>query len=101
MSIINADKRYLKPKKDPVAEDSVVDKVIQDNPIYSEVLNLMMKQSQRKQVAYGFDKYVETLNVNSWTTIETLDHIIDESVDKLHYLVMLKMKLLIELEKNS
>lgn len=98
---VSGDTRYLKPKEDPIAPDGVVDKLIQENPIYREAHQRLMLSSQRKQVAYGFDKYVETLNVNSWDTIETLDHIIDESIDKLHYLIMLKMKIQMKLERGS
>jgi hypothetical protein len=48
---------------------------------------------QAKQVAYGLDKYPEPLNPNTWNINETVDHILDESMDKLHYLVMLRIKL--------
>ena len=51
-------------------------------------------------MAYGLDKYPEPLNADTWSTIETIDHIIDESIDKLHYLVMLRIKLERKLEEE-
>ncbi len=43
-------------------------------------------------MAYGLEKYPEPLNADTWSIIETIDHIIDETIDKLHYLVMLRIK---------
>ena len=87
-----ADKRYNTPKMVPKIPDDVVEQAIRDNDIYSEVRDLMLN-AQRKQVAYGLEKYPETLNQDSWTSIETIEHIIEETVDQLHYLVMLKNKM--------
>ena len=88
-----ADSRYNIPKEAPKVPDDVVERAIQDNDIYSEVRQLMLN-AQRKQVAYGLEKYPETLNENSWGTVETIEHIIEETVDQLHYLVMLKNKMM-------
>ena len=87
------DKRYNKPKMFPKIPDEIVEQAIKDNDIYSEVRDLMLN-AQRKQVAYGLEKYPETLNQDSWGTIETIEHIIEETVDQLHYLVMLKNKMM-------
>lgn len=94
------DTRYVVPKEEPKTAMEDVTKEIMQNPIYSKVLNEMLA-AQRKQVAYGMDKYVETLNPNSWSVVETIDHIISETVDKLHYLAMLKIKLIEKLERES
>lgn len=96
----DGDARYLNQKRDPITPDEVADQIIQDNPIYREVHRLM-NNAQREQVAYGADKYVETLNVNSWSMVETIDHIISENVDQLHYLVMWKAQVVKALEGVS
>ena len=44
-------------------------------------------------MVYGIDKYPEPLNPNTWSMIETINHAIDEGIDKLHYLVMLIVKM--------
>ena len=86
------DLRYNTPKEQPKVPEEIVEQAIKDNDIYSEVRELMLN-AQRKQVAYGLEKYPETLNQDSWTSIETIEHIIEETVDQLHYLVMLKNKM--------
>ena len=88
-----SDPRYNVPKEEPKASKELVEKTIEETQIYREAKNYILKHAQPKQVAYGLDKYPEPLNANTWSTIETIDHIIDESVDKLHYLVMLRIKL--------
>ena len=72
--------------------DNYTDAVVEANQIYFEVRRRMI-DAQRKQVKYGIAKYPEPLNADTWSTIETIDHIIDETIDKLHYLTMLKIKL--------
>lgn len=89
------DTRYNVPKGGPVTEVDVIDTTIASNDIYSRVREGMLN-AQRKQVGYGLDKYPEPLNANTWTTVETIDHIIDETIDKLHYLTMLRIKLVDE-----
>lgn len=86
------DSRYNVPKEAPKASEADIDKAIMENEIYRRTKMLIMK-AQRGQIGYGLDKYPETLNPNSWTILETFDHIIEESVDKLHYLVMLRIQL--------
>lgn len=87
-----ADKRYLVPKEEHGISEEVINEVIGNNAIYLQakehILNI-----QKQQVGYGLSKYPEPLNKDSWSIIETIDHIIEESVDKLHYLVMLRQKL--------
>src|SRR5690606_14089473 len=78
------DVRYNVPKAAPNASQADVDAVIEANPIYREVREGSL-DAQRRQVAYGLDKYPEPLNASTWTTIETIDHIISETQDKLHY----------------
>lgn len=92
------DTRYVSPKEEPRASSDRVDEAIASNEIYSMIAQ-EMELAQRRQIAYGLDKYVETLNPNSWSVVETIDHIISETVDKLHYLAMLKIKLIQEIER--
>lgn len=86
------DNRYNQPKDNPSVSQEEIERTISENRIYSEVRNLMFSV-QNKQVGYGLEKYPEPLNADTWSTIETIDHILEETVDKLHYLVMLKIKL--------
>lgn len=119
------DTRYNEPKTPPKANREQAKKAIDENKIYSSVRDAFydaqkkyaeyygaeypegevkeeFDKAQETQVAYGLDKYPETLNADTWTVIETIDHIIGETVDKLHYLNMLKTKLIkIEEEKTS
>lgn len=98
------DSRYNVPKEKPKASPSLIDKTIEETSIYKDVAERINEleyerakkhiiNMQRKQVGYGLDKYPEPLNADSWTAIETIDHIIEETIDKLHYLVMLQQKL--------
>ena len=87
-----ADMRYNVPRLSPKASETDVENAIDDNAIYSQTRDEMLN-AQRRQVAYGLDKYPEPLNADTWTIIETIDHIISETADKLHYLTMLKIKL--------
>lgn len=87
-----ADSRYKTPKSDPKADEQLIKKTIEANEIYSRAKEHILN-AQRKQVGYGLDKYPEPLNADTWSAIETIDHIIEESVDKLHYLCMLRIKL--------
>lgn len=93
------DQRYLKPKPKPTATKEEIDKVIASTEIYKQVSDLM-HGAQREQIAYGMGKYPEPLNADTWTIIETIDHILGETIDKLHYLTMLKLKFL-EQEENK
>jgi hypothetical protein len=99
------DTRYNVPKQKPKASSELVEKTIKSTEIYRRArlaimqpkemhpeTRMNMLQAQRKQVAYGIDKYPEPLNADTWSTVETIDHIIDESIDKLHYLIMLNIK---------
>jgi len=92
MSEEKVDLRYNQPKGDPKTKYEKVTETIENTPIYKEVQDHILN-AQRRQVAYGMDKYPEPLNKDSWSTSETIDHIIEETIDQLHYLVMLKMKL--------
>lgn len=87
-----ADHRYKVPKEEPKASDEDVKATIERNEIYQRTQRAILS-AQHKQVAYGLDKYPEPLNADTWSHIETIDHIIDESIDKLHYLMMLRIKL--------
>jgi hypothetical protein len=86
------DVRYNQPKEAPKASEELVDETIEDTEIYKRAKERVL-QAQRKQVAYGLDKYPTPLNADVWDILETIDHIIDEGVDKLHYLIMLQIHL--------
>ena len=98
------DKRYNTPKlMEPLATAEAVTKAIEENPYYREVNALLKddesKEAQRKQVAYGLGKYPETLNGDSWSPLEALEHLQSELVDALHYISLLKEKFKKESEK--
>lgn len=86
------DTRYNKPKEKVKATVEEIDATIESNEIYRELRDMLL-DAQRQQVGYGIDKYPEPLNADTWTLLETLDHSIAESVDKLHYDIMLRNKL--------
>lgn len=88
----NKDDRYKIPKGEPKASDELVDRTIEETEIYRRAKELILK-AQRKQVAYGLDKYTTPLSADVWDILETIDHILDESIDKTHYLVMLRIHL--------
>jgi hypothetical protein len=92
----SGDIRYNKPKEDPKTSEEKVDETIENTEIYKRAKEQILK-AQRKQVAYGLDKYPEPLNADTWTMLESIDHILDETIDKIHYLVMLR----IQLEKQA
>jgi hypothetical protein len=104
--VTNGDTRYNVPKAAPKVSPELVEKTIRETEIYRRARLAIMKrqdaspeakmdmlQAQRKQVAYGIDKYPEPLNADTWSSVETINHIMDESIDKLHYLIMLNIKL--------
>lgn len=93
------DKRYLTQRPD--IDDYLwlkAMRTIEENEVYDKAKRAIF-EAQIKQVAYGLEKYPEPLNHENWSAVEAIDHIIEESVDKLHYLVMLKIKLE-EMEKK-
>ena len=92
------DIRYNVPKGKHTASEKQIDEAIESTEIYQRAKEHILN-AQRGQIGYGIDKYPETLNANTWSMIESIDHIIDESVDKLHYLVMLRIQL--EREANK
>jgi hypothetical protein len=86
------DTRYNVPKEEPKVSDEKVEETIEATEIYRRAKELIFKH-QCKQVGYGLDKYPNPLSADVWDILETIDHIIDESIDKLHYLVMLRIHL--------
>lgn len=87
-----ADTRYRNPKEAPKASDEMVEETIENTEIYRRAKELILN-AQKEQVAYGIDKYPEPLNADSWSIKETLEHKLSESVDRLHYDVMLVIQL--------
>lgn len=86
------DTRYKEPKEQPLSSFEEAEEVIHKNDIYS-MAREKLENVQRKQVAYGLDKYPEPLNADTWSIEETIDHIMDETMDTMHYLAMLQIKL--------
>lgn len=86
------DARYNEPKEAPKADEKLVEETIEQTEIYRRAKELILK-AQKKQVAYGLDKYPTPLSADVWDILETIDHILDESIDKTHYLVMLRIHL--------
>lgn len=93
--ITEGDARYNVPKQEPKVSEEDITRTIETTSIYAKAKEVILN-AQRRQVAYGIEKYPEPLNANTWSTVETIDHIIDESIDKLHYLVMLRERLLMD-----
>ncbi|MDM5231462.1 hypothetical protein [Lysinibacillus pakistanensis] len=58
------------------------------NPVLREVNELLQNQT-----AKGLEKYGTTVNPMDYTTIEWIEHAIQESMDKIVYLTVLKQKL--------
>lgn len=90
------DTRYNEPKRHHGVSLDTIDQAIENNPIYREVRDV-----QRKQVGYGMVKYPETLDPMSWDMVETIDHILEESADKMHYFVMLKQQIIKYLDEHK
>lgn len=90
--LVGGDPRYLKPKTSHGVPIDIIEETIESTEIYKQAKQEILEH-QQGQVGYGISKYPEPLNADTWTVIETIDHIIDESIDKLHYLVMLRIKL--------
>jgi hypothetical protein len=91
-AVENGDMRYNKPKEAPKASKELVEDTINNTEIYREAKQRILK-AQHKQVAYGLDKYPTPLSADVWDIYETIDHVVDEAVDQLHYLVMLQIHL--------
>lgn len=86
------DTRYREPKGKHNATEEQIDAAIAESEIYQQAKKEVL-EAQRGQIGYGVDKYPNPLNADTWTIIESLNHVIDESVDKLHYLIMVRIKL--------
>lgn len=99
------DTRYIEPKVPPKVSVTLADQTIEKTEIYKraklaivnaeigESSRTTLLEAQRKQVSYGIEKYPEPLNPNTWNISETIEHIMDESIDRLHYLIMLSIKI--------
>ena len=85
------DTRYNTPKEKHKASDEQIDQTINETEIYRKAKERILKH-QQGQVGYGIDKYPEPLNADTWTIFETLDHAMDESIDRMHYFEMLRDK---------
>lgn len=61
---------------------------VNKNAILTQVLDKLITQTNK-----GVDKYGETVNPDSYETIEWIDHAIEESIDHIVYLTVLKQKI--------
>lgn len=95
------DARYNVPKKAPTTDKATVMAEIFTNPIYMDVLKLILNATpeqkvmmdvQKEQVGYGIEKYPETLNEESWSIVESIEHAMSEMADWQHYMAMLKIQ---------
>ncbi|WP_107893719.1 hypothetical protein [Lysinibacillus mangiferihumi] len=66
---------------------SIEDEILA-NPVLREIQN-----SLELQTAKGLAKYGTTVNPMDYTTIEWIEHALQESMDKIVYLTVLKQKL--------
>lgn len=96
---LTGDIRYNEPKSEPETSYEDAEDAIQANQIYREAKERILR-AQNHQVRYGLDKYPEALNPDSWDILETIDHAMDEMVDQMHYMQMLRIKLEERLEDN-
>lgn len=62
---------------------------INQNAILTQVLDKLITQTNK-----GIEKYGETVNPDSYETIEWIDHAIEESIDHIVYLTVLKQKMI-------
>lgn len=62
---------------------------INKNEVLSEMLNKFVEQTEK-----GVEKYGHTVQPNELSTIEWIEHAIEESIDHIVYLICLKKKLL-------
>jgi hypothetical protein len=65
-----------------------IPKQIQNNDILQEVQDLLINQTKK-----GLEKYGTTVNIDDYSLIEWIDHVLQEKVDELVYLVTLKHKI--------
>lgn len=61
---------------------------INKNAILTQVLDKLITQTNK-----GVEKYGETVNPDSLETVEWIDHAIEESIDHIIYLTVLKHKI--------
>jgi hypothetical protein len=65
-----------------------IPKQIQNNDILKEVQELLLEQTKK-----GLEKYGTTVNIDDYSLLEWIDHVLQEKVDELVYLVTLKHKI--------
>jgi hypothetical protein len=65
-----------------------IPKQIQNNDILQEVQDLFINQTKK-----GLEKYGTTVNIDDYSLLEWIDHVLEEKVDELVYLVTLKHKI--------
>lgn len=63
-------------------------KHINKNAILAQVLDKLISQTNK-----GVEKYGNTVNPDEYSTIEWIDHAIEESIDHVVYLTVLKQKI--------
>lgn len=61
---------------------------INKNAILTQVLDKLISQTNK-----GVEKYGETVNPDDYSTVEWIDHAIEESIDYIVYLTVLKQKI--------
>lgn len=62
---------------------------INNNAILSQVLNRLITQTEK-----GIEKYGESVNPDSLSAVDWIDHAIEESIDHIVYLTCLRQKVI-------
>lgn len=64
-------------------------KQVNKNAILTQVLDKLISQTNK-----GVEKYGNTVNPDDYSAIEWIDHAIEESIDHIVYLTVLKTKIM-------
>ena len=78
----------LKCESKPNINFDNIPKEIKTNAILNEVQALLESQTKK-----GLEKYQTTVNVDDYTLTEWIDHVLQEKMDELVYLVTVKHKI--------
>ena len=69
---------------------------INKNPILTEVQQLLITQTTK-----GLNKYPNTVKTDDYALVDWIDHVLQEKVDEIVYLVATKHKIMEGLSKNG
>lgn len=69
-------------------EDTPIQQEINNNPVLKDVQALF-----EAQTAKGLDKYGNTVNIDEYNLSEWIDHVLQEKMDEIVYLMTIKHKI--------